>query len=937
MNESHNRIKQLAEQFKFQEAAYLSSGYQESQVRQDFIDKLFAALGWDVTHEVQKNPYEQEVKIENKVNTSGSQRRADYAFFISPNFRDVKFFVEAKKPSRNLANPNDYYQTIRYGWNSKTPIAVLTDFEEFHILDCRFKPDIKTALDRKIEVFHYLDFEDEEKFKRIFYLFNRDEVANGSIEKFAVALPKPRAKVAKLGMYKAEYKPVDEAFLESLDGYREQLARAFKNKNQDLEGEELTEAVQRTIDRLVFIRFLEDKSIEEPAIVAIKDKPAVWEAFASLCKRLEPKYNGLVFKPHRIIDSADFIPPDSKMFAEICSELADPTSPYDFDKIPISILGSIYERFLGKVVSTTEKRAKVIEKPEVRKAGGVYYTPEYIVRYIVTETVGKLIEGKTPQEISQMSFADIACGSGSFLIEVYSQLLDYHTKYYNEHPEKVKKGDVETREGKIVLSLKKRQEILTNNIYGVDIDFQATEVTQLSLYLKLLEDVTMNDAFQYSLLKEKILPDLRNNIVCGNSLIGTDILEGKLFDSEEERKLNPMNFDDVFPDIMKRGGFDAVVGNPPYVNNKELPEDQKKYFSSKYKTAVDQFDLYTLFIENGLNLLTEDGYFSYIIPDAIIDRSSATSLRKFIFEYSKIISLLQINKVFEEAKVGSIILVLQKKKNAKEKFNYFKCANPKEFFSNKIQTKAITQSNLQNFRNYSYLFVDDSEWAVIQKIFNDKISLESISFTGRGEELGKSSNLAKNVKGKNNIGLLYGEDIQRYHLEEPERFISKNDIRKQERLYDVKIVVRQVGEEINASFDDKKYVTIQSVYTIIPNDEYDHKYILGILNSKMIDFIYRKLYKSKELFPRILLESLKELPIPQINFQNKTDKAAHDKIVQLVEQMLTAKEKLSKAKLDAEVNKLEMQIASLARQIDTAVYELYGLTEQEIKIVEGKV
>ncbi|MBU1297617.1 MAG: type I restriction enzyme HsdR N-terminal domain-containing protein [Bacteroidetes bacterium] len=401
MTEAQQRIKQLVKYFKEQEAAYLSPGYQESQLRQDFLDKFFAALGWDVTHELQKNPYEQEVKIENKVNAGRSQRRADFAFFIAPNFRDVKFFVEAKKPSRNLANPVDYYQTIRYGWNSKTPIAVLTDFEEFHILDCRFKPDIKTALDRKIEAFHYTDYEDEEKFKRIYYLFNHDDVANGSIEKFAANLPKPRAKTARKGMFKVEYKPVDESFLEVLDEYRDTLARAFKNKNQNLEGEELTEAVQRIIDRLVFIRFLEDKSIEDSSISAIKDKPAVWKAFVALCKRLEPKYNGLVFKPHRIIDSLDFNPPEDKLFADICSELApiksglaDPTSPYDFDKIPISILGSIYERFLGKVVSTSEKRAKVIEKPEVRKTGGVYYTPEYIVRYIVTETIGKLLYEK---------------------------------------------------------------------------------------------------------------------------------------------------------------------------------------------------------------------------------------------------------------------------------------------------------------------------------------------------------------------------------------------------------------------------------------------------------------------------------------------------------------------------------------------------------------
>ena len=198
MTESQQRIKQLAEQFKSQEAAYLSSAYQESQVRQDFIDKFFTYLGWDVTHEIQKNPYEQEVKIENKVNTSSSQRRADYAFFTAPNFRDVKFFVEAKKHSKSLANPNDYHQTIRYGWNSKTPIAVLTDFEEFHILDCRYKPDIKTAIDRKIEVFHYTDYEDEEKFQRIFYLFNRNEVANASIDKYAAALPKPRAELSIL-------------------------------------------------------------------------------------------------------------------------------------------------------------------------------------------------------------------------------------------------------------------------------------------------------------------------------------------------------------------------------------------------------------------------------------------------------------------------------------------------------------------------------------------------------------------------------------------------------------------------------------------------------------------------------------------------------------------------------------------------------------------
>ena len=607
MKQAFETIKQLVADFKAQESAYLSPSYQESQIRQDFIDKFFTALGWDVTHTIQKNPYQQEVHIENKVHMAGSQRRADYAFFLAPNFRDPKFFVEAKKPSRNLANPDDYYQTIRYGWNANTPIAILTDFEEFHILDCRFKPNIKDVMSHKIEYFHYSDYTNEEKFSRIYWLFSREAVAGGSIEKRAAELPKPRGKGVQRGNFKGGFQPVDEAFLEELDGYREVLAKAFKKSNPDLQSEELTEAVQRTIDRLVFIRFLEDKQIEEPEIINLRSKKSAWNGFLALSKKFDPKYNGLVFKPHRILDGKEFNPPDDVEFVRICDELSDPGSPYNFDQIPVSILGSIYERFLGKVVHATDKRVKVEEKPEVRKAGGVYYTPEYIVRYIVNETVGKLLyeeavaatdgrgDGKnptsttsatkTPEEIAKMAFADIACGSGSFLIEVYNVLLDYHIRYYLEHPEKQKEADVFERDGKLHLTLKKKKEILQNNIYGVDIDFQATEVTQLSLYLKLLEDVTMHDTHQFGMFKETILPDLRKNIINGNSLIGRDIAESSLFPDADIEKLKPMNFEDAFPAVMKPrqkdggqgGGFDAVVGNPPWVRQEMLLES-KTYF-----------------------------------------------------------------------------------------------------------------------------------------------------------------------------------------------------------------------------------------------------------------------------------------------------------------------------------------------------------------------
>ena len=292
-------------------------------------------------------------------------------------------------------------------------------------------------------------------------------------------------------------------------------------------------------------------------------------------------YNGVVFKRHDILDADEF-QVDERAFAGICERLAHINSPYDFNAIPLHILGAIYERFLGKVIVATEKRARVEEKPEVRKAGGVYYTPEYIVRYIVANTVGKLIENKTPAQIAEMRFADIACGSGSFLLGVYDLLLRHHGNYYNSLPKAeraraVKQGDCIDREGKLYLSLRAKREILLNNIYGVDIDAQAVEVAQLSLYLKLLEEETTASAKQYLLefahtaKLKKLLPDLGKNIVCGNSLIGMDIINGKLFAADEERKLNPMNFEDVFPETMKRGGFDAVVGNPPYVLLQDSP------------------------------------------------------------------------------------------------------------------------------------------------------------------------------------------------------------------------------------------------------------------------------------------------------------------------------------------------------------------------------
>ncbi|MFA6468303.1 MAG: N-6 DNA methylase [Bacteroidota bacterium] len=1013
MEQSFKIVQQLVANFKANEAAYLALNYSESQVRQDFIDKFFTALGWDVTHTKQLNPYEQDVKIENRVTMPGTQRRADYAFSIAPNFDQVKFFVEAKKPSRSLANADDYFQTIRYAWNTKIPIAVLTDFEEFHILDCRYKPNIKTALERKIGEYRYDDYANEETFAKIFHLFGREAVAAGSLEKYAAGLPKKGTKQV------GGVQPVDDAFLEELDGYREILAKAFKKTNESLQGDELTEAVQRTIDRLVFIRFLEDKGIEDKQIISISDPKTAWKSFVTLCKRFEPKYNGLVFKSHRILDSGEFHAPDGAAVAAIFQKISDPSSPYDFNQIPISILGSIYERFLGKVVHATEKRVKVEEKPEVRKAGGVYYTPEYIVRYIVKETVGKLIEGKTPEQIAPMAFADIACGSGSFLIEVYAQVLDYHLQYYMNHPESVGKDVLFERDGKKYLTLKKKKEILTNNVYGVDIDFQATEVTQLSLYLKMLENATMNDAHQFGLFKETILPDLRQNIICGNSLIGRDILEGELFSTIDESKLRPMNFEDAFPKTMKRGGFDAVVGNPPYVRSINLKLSNHvawDYYHNRFRSAQDkEWDIYLIFVEKGLDVLSKIGLLGFILPNKFFNSQVGENLRNIIASGKHLKKVVDFTafQIFPSVTTYTNLFFLSKiSENTSKIYKYIgsisstinKCELPEE---NKSVWKEINFPN-DKLNDGPWLFStgDNTLFDKLRKhtplnkladVFQgtgtraDKIFVVEIlnrndnhlkirSLDSSNEAIIEAEYIKPVMRGRGikrygltetNLGIIvpYEKIENKYSLLSEDK-LRKNAPRLYHYLFDNKGLLnqREKGRFKNIGWfrygrpqnmekldnieklvfpdvairgefylDDKSRWLIDTAYaiTIKPSEKMNLKYFQAILNSPLLTYFLKETGTSlRGGYFRIKTAYINPFPIPSIDISGSSDKARHDNIVNLVNQMLETKQKLSTSKTDGEVNRLEQHCESLDRKIDEAVYELYGLTEEEIKIVE---
>ena len=447
------------------------------------------------------------------------------------------------------------------------------------------------------------------------------------------------------------------------------IARHPKNRRK-LNDYTLNESVQRILDRIVFFRVCEDREIEvENTLLAIlqmwKSRPGIslYSLLTQLFQQRRALYNGLLFSPHE----CEELEVGDDVLIKILQNLNYPFSPYHFNEIGVEILGSIYEKFLGKTIHLTPKTTRIEEKPEVRKAGGVYYTPQYIVNYIVDNTLGKLLykngsiarhlnpnsplpsstvspsllereadrggelertPALSPKEVAKLKIIDIACGSGSFLLGAFQKLIDYHLEWYTQHPK-----DIQTIQhvpdaykdvnGNLHLSARKKRDILVNNIYGVDIDRQAVEVTQMSLYLKVLEGEnsdTLNPQMTIA-LKEVYLPSLTKNIKCGNSLIGTDFMaQGDLFNEEVRRKVNPFDWEAEFPEIMKNGGFDCVIGNPPYIPIETMSESERIYYQNHFPQLQRKFDSSVIFILAGTAKLKVSGLSRVYLLDHLANR-----------------------------------------------------------------------------------------------------------------------------------------------------------------------------------------------------------------------------------------------------------------------------------------------------------------------------
>jgi len=948
-------VLRLVEQFERNLDSYKSGRYNEAQLRKEFLDPFFKALGWDMDNAAGLAEAYKDVVHEDAIRIGGAVKAPDYCFRIGGT---RKFFLEAKKPSVAVGQETSAaYQLRRYAWSAKLPLSILSDFEEFVVYDCRIKPNRPdTAATARVFICGFRDF--PEKWDWIASIFSKDAVLKGSFDKYAET---NKAKQGTAG--------VDDDFLATIEHWRSELARNLALRNSGLSQRELNFAVQRIIDRIIFLRICEDRGIElYGRLLALTNGPNIYGRLCEVFEDADAKYNSGLFhfksekERHEAPDGITLaLRVDDKLLQGLIKGLYYPESPYEFTVIPSDILGQVYEQFLGKVIRLTEGHHAVVEdKPEVKKAGGVYYTPTYIVDYIVKQTVGKLVEEKTPKQIAKLRILDPACGSGSFLINAYQYLLDWHRDWYIAHdPGKWAKSRdpvlVQTTTGwKLTISERKR--ILLDNIYGVDIDPQAVEVTKLSLLMKVLEGENEQTIQPFlRLFHQRALPDLGNNINCGNSLIGSDIYRQDkryLISNDDRLKINAFDWDREFPDVMKAGGFDVVIGNPPYgvtIDNLEL-----EYLIGHSMSSQKAVDSYGLFIERAIRLAPADGLISMIVPTGWYSGNKFSGLRRYVSTTTDPIGFINLPYDIFSAWVDTTVFLLKKRVRAakwprNDGLTLFIKVFPKR---HKIRSGEEFDKDLKyvSIRDWfetggdEYLTYADSKSAkLLNKIQSLGTPLGQIADVQRGVT---PFNLTTNPENKYSR-VAFNGTVRRYRMEESEvRYIRYDKSIKEPkperyfrgpRLLLRELISRQFRLQAVKTTDD--FITNKSMQSILQVPEGpDLDYLLGILNSKLMSwyFLNKSNVGQRDDFPKIVLKETRSLPIRLLKQSENSDRNVYSEIMDLAEEIQTLYRQIDKSRTPQEKEVCLRQIDVIDARIDNRVCLLYGLSTEEINIIEKK-
>lgn len=1004
-------VNELCERFADDLSYYKSVEFDETSCRQRFIDPFFAALGWDVADEEKRGPHANVVleyslrdderamradeaedeRVAGALSERGvvggiGVRRPDYSFRIDG---DRKFFVEAKRPSVEIGSPRPVFQVKSYGWSAGTPVSILTDFEELLVFDCRYRPVLEEPLTGLIPEFR-LNFRDYgANWDLLWDTFSREAVTAGSLVRY---MEEAEDRTGQL--------PVDQAFLADLSRWRAALAKEFAAHNEHLDVWQLNEATQLTLDRLVFIRVCEDRRLEPSEV--LRPLIDVDNAYAAFIKALEPlrlHYNGGLMDP----SFADELELPDAAFEHIIRGLYTPWSPYRFEVLGVEILGSIYERALGSIVALDDDRSVSIQlKPEVRKAGGVYYTPQWVVDEIVRLVIDPLIAGKAPRALAKFRVLDPACGSGSFLLGAYARLIAHYEAYYTKHPTVDRSKHYADSEGVHRLTADARAGVLQRHIFGVDVDPAAVEVTMMSLYLKSLESDAPEFVRSQMQISGAILPSLASNIRAGNSLVSTDFYaQPQLVDSLdgfEEHRLRPFKWQsdtEGFGRVLDDGGFSVVIGNPPYFSLDAVygaGHAVPAYLKSAYEDVwLDKGDIYYYFLRKAAELANER--LGFIVSRAFLAADRAQKLRAWLGANTRLLDLIDFDgfMVFADASIATTIAAFDTSESHESAtVDVCRLRTGRLSTGEVIEGVRTRSAPFEVFERSAELgesawhFPNPHEHDLYKRIDAVGDHLETLCHLGQGMQTGangvfgvttteiaehglptdllkrraRNSEIASFYLAPGDDSLLYLEDIARYEdLPKPVRmYLELPANRKKlegraaykrgncdwwrytwplskEYYGHSRLVCPYRAGHLRFVLDNGfNWLSLTDTTVAFPNGSLpeDPRYLLALLNSRLLTFRFRGMAKlTGENMWEAFDNSIGELPIRRIDFEDAEDRSRHEAIVHLSSELeassLQANEGLSRADRSLGARRTE----GLIDQLDEFVLDLYDITDPE--------
>lgn len=682
-------IKKLIEKYKADRKYFLTSKYNESLLRSDFLDPFFELLGWDIKNNSSKPTHEREVILEEslKANASEHSKKPDYTFRL---FSERKFFLEAKKPCVAIESHNETAKQVRrYGFTAKLKISVLSNFEYLIIYDTSVKVDKHDTFQKAlVKKYHYTEY--ESKFEEIQKLIGKASIYSGAFETEWQDIE------SKINQYS-----IDTLFLNQINEWRKLLGEEIYKHEPKIDEQQLNDIVQSYLNRVLFLRVCEDRNLEDYQTLL---KFANANDFKALIKKFEQadkQYNSGLFDQllkDKIVENI------SSVFWSIIKQLYYPESPYSFSVFSSDILGRIYEIFLSEKLAIQNKGIALVKKPE-HIDRDIITTPTFIINDILRNTVLLKCQEKTDKEILKLKFADISCGSGAFLLELFQLLNDILIDYYLKNN---RSKLIQTNINTYKLPFQIKRELLLNCIYGVDKDYNAVEATKFGLLLKLLEGEDVNSTNATT----PVLPDLSQNIFFGNSLLNPKQVSNK----KDQIIINPFDFSKL--------RFDVIVGNPPYMKSEDMKNItplELPLYKSNYISAYKQFDKYFLFVEQAMNLLTADGIIGYIIPSKFTKVGAGKKLREELSTKGYLHSIVSFgaNQVFVDKTTYTCLLILNKKPQ-----NTFQYAEVKS-----LKSWIVREPNTIKYATKNTHQLDDEVWVLVPPELTNaynKISAQSI-------------------------------------------------------------------------------------------------------------------------------------------------------------------------------------------------------------------